>query len=230
MCEFSSKLIAWMDGELGQMEASAIEQHLEGCSECRNIFQRCREASEAFALYRDAVTTEVFAGWLNRPLPSWLLPVVGTAATIALLLLLVPKRFLIPVRQSLNAEIVPSVPLAAPPFAADERSLSGKGGTQTSHLLARKSAIAEKARERTRAAAEQVLARGDEKTASESVVATAMSSEPVIEVVLPADGMFPPGAMPEGMTYVANMTVAAGTEPLGARAQLAGFERRNMQP
>jgi anti-sigma factor RsiW len=231
MCELSSKLIAWMDGELGQAEAAAIEQHLADCAECRNAFASYGEASEAFALYRDAAAAEVFDGRLNQPLQRWLLSAVGTAAAIALLLFFAPKHLFSPVGKNPGTEIGPSSAfLTAPPVAGSERSVSGSGRTQASHQLAGKPASTQKARAWTRASAKRALARSAEKAPSESVVALAASPEPLIEVVLPADGMFPPGAMPQGMSYVANVTVAAGTEPLGAPARLAGFERRNTQP
>jgi Putative zinc-finger len=32
MCEFSGKLIAWMDGELGAEDAAAVTRHVLACS------------------------------------------------------------------------------------------------------------------------------------------------------------------------------------------------------
>ncbi len=36
-------------------------------------------------------------------------------------------------------------------------------------------------------------------------------SDPAIEIAIPADSIFPPGAVPEGVNYVANLTLADGS-------------------
>jgi hypothetical protein len=54
----------------------------------------------------------------------------------------------------------------------------------------------------------------------------------MIQIAIPADEMFPPGAVPEGMHFVADVTIAAdgSAEQLRLRPRLAGFERRTTQP
>ena len=36
-------------------------------------------------------------------------------------------------------------------------------------------------------------------------------AEPAIQIAIPADAMFPPGAVPEGATYVANLSLTDGS-------------------
>jgi hypothetical protein len=59
-----------------------------------------------------------------------------------------------------------------------------------------------------------------------------LPDEPMIQIAIPADEMFPPGAVPEGMHFVADLTIAAdgSAERLRLRPRLAGFERRTTQP
>jgi hypothetical protein len=36
-------------------------------------------------------------------------------------------------------------------------------------------------------------------------------AEPAIQIAIPADAMFPPGAVPEGVNYVANLSLSDGS-------------------
>jgi hypothetical protein len=59
-----------------------------------------------------------------------------------------------------------------------------------------------------------------------------LPDEPVIQIAISADEMFPPGAVPEGMHFAADLTIAAdgSAERLRLRPRLAGFERSTTQP
>jgi hypothetical protein len=59
-----------------------------------------------------------------------------------------------------------------------------------------------------------------------------LAEEPVIRIAIPADEMFPPGAVPEGIRFAADLTIAADGSAgrLRLRPRLAGFERRTTQP
>jgi hypothetical protein len=59
-----------------------------------------------------------------------------------------------------------------------------------------------------------------------------LPDEPVVQIAIPADEMFPPGAVPEGIHFAADLTIAAdgSVERLRLRPRLAGFERRTTQP
>ena len=60
MCEhteklIASKLVAWMDGELPESEAAAVEEHVAQCAECRECLAAYKQASGAFDMYCDAM-------------------------------------------------------------------------------------------------------------------------------------------------------------------------------
>lgn len=57
-------------------------------------------------------------------------------------------------------------------------------------------------------------------------------AEPPIQIDIPADAMFPPGAVPPGMSFTADLTIASDGSPerLGLRPRLAAFEGRSNQP
>jgi hypothetical protein len=52
--------------------------------------------------------------------------------------------------------------------------------------------------------------------------------EPHVEIAIPADAMFPPGATPPGMSFAADLTISAdgSAERLGLRPRLAEFETK----
>jgi hypothetical protein len=56
-------------------------------------------------------------------------------------------------------------------------------------------------------------------------------SEPAIEIVVPAESMFPPGAVPEGFAFTADLSIApdGSAQQIRLRPQLVGYERR-IQP
>jgi hypothetical protein len=68
--------------------------------------------------------------------------------------------------------------------------------------------------------------------AQDSSTHFALPSEPVIQIAIPADEMFPPGAVPQGMNFVADVAIAAdgSAERLRLRPRLVGFERSTVQP
>jgi hypothetical protein len=56
------------------------------------------------------------------------------------------------------------------------------------------------------------------------------AEEPAIQVAIPAEAMFPPGAVPEGMNFVADVSIGADGRVEQLRLRPARFERRTDQP
>jgi hypothetical protein len=58
------------------------------------------------------------------------------------------------------------------------------------------------------------------------------SAEPAIEIAFSSDAIFPAGAVPEGMSFVAEVTLAAdGTaEKMRLQPRLAEFPGRTVRP
>jgi hypothetical protein len=53
-----------------------------------------------------------------------------------------------------------------------------------------------------------------------------------IQIAIPAESMFPPGAIPEGVNFTADLSIAAdgSAQQIRLRPRLVGFERRATQP
>jgi hypothetical protein len=59
-----------------------------------------------------------------------------------------------------------------------------------------------------------------------------LPTEPAIEIAIPSDAMFPPGAVPEGVSFVADVTLGAdgSAERLRLQPRLVKFERGATRP
>src|SRR5579863_636235 len=80
MCDFSGKLIAWLDQELSSDEAATVERHLKDCSECRSEVDRYKRVSVELDAYCDAAIAAEARPWASR----WVLVASGAAAAAAL--------------------------------------------------------------------------------------------------------------------------------------------------
>jgi hypothetical protein len=163
MCEYSGRLIAWLDRELGDQEATNVEWHVGQCAECRCAVNAYQQVSGAFLLCYEATMTVK----KPRKKPLWALAGVAAAAAILAVFLLTPPR-----AEKLAAHL-PSPP-HAPPIAFELPS-------------------APVARVRS-------LRRPDAVPVRSQWIAI----EPTVEVALPADALFPPGAVPAGFSFIAD--------------------------
>ncbi len=57
-------------------------------------------------------------------------------------------------------------------------------------------------------------------------------TEPAIQISLPVESMFAPGAVPEGISFTADVSIAAdgSAQQIQLRPRMIGFERRPVQP
>jgi anti-sigma factor RsiW len=213
MCDLAEKLIPWMDGELPEREAVTIEEHFKDCKECRASLVSYRQASDGFTAYCDAAVAASMAE-TRRETPRWVLATAGVAAAVAFLLVLPPKHRL----QSPTAVKPTPTPTAVTVGTSTPEVRSpGALATDLSSMRAKPA----KAK-----SSEHLLATRPPVQLAESVPAG-----PSLEITFPSDAMFPPGAMPEGMSFVANVTLGpdGSAERLGLRPSLAEFERRANQ-
>ena len=212
MCEFRDKLIPWLDRELSDAEAVAVERHLSLCAECRESVFGYQQASADF----DALCSATFAASQRPRVPRWAVA-LGTAAVVAAVVALGFSRWHTGGQQPLHA------PAAAARVAARTAVVSQIPPARP-HARA----------SRPMAAPETVHHLASPRTASliQSHAAAQLPPAPVVEVNIPADAMFPPGAVPEGMNFVADFSVAPDGSAQGLRLQprLASFERRTTQP
>jgi hypothetical protein len=164
MCDYSGRLIAWMDGEALGEEAANIEWHVRQCAKCRQAVNRYAEVSGAFvACYEAAMAAQ------PRPKTSlWALGGMAAAvAIVAAILLAQPQAERFPV-------IVPVSP--HPPATAFERP-----------------------------PAPIVRVRSRRSRSRAPVRPPWIAAEPSVEVALPADALFPPGAVPPGFSFIADV-------------------------
>lgn len=210
MCDFSGKLIAWMDKELPADDAASVEQHLETCSECQSRLDAYKKVSAELDAYCD----EVIAPYARRGTPVWIPAVsaVGAAAALVALFLILPRTRVEPpaFRPSRKAAEASS-PVVAKAFPAAIRPV------QRSH---------------PRQAITPPQIQSSDALPGQNPSAYSLPEEPVIQIAIPADEMFPPGAVPEGMNFSADLAIAAdgSADGLRLRPRLAGFERRTTQP
>ena|SRR5579863_4042786 len=201
MCDYSGKLIAWLDRELPAEEAAEVERHVEICSQCRGCLEAYKRVSREFDAYCDAE----YESTARRRMPRWtpMAAAAGAVAALIMLFLAMPqKRTDPPAFHAQQAEVAASPAIVA---AAAPASVS-----PTIRRVRRRQVIAP----------------------AQIQNAYLQPDEPMIQIAIPADEMFPPGAVPEGIHFVADLTIAAdgSAESLRLRPRLAAFERRPTQP
>ena len=214
MCDFSGKLIAWMDGELPQEEAANVERHLALCSECRSGVATFRQISVEFSAHCD----EIMASTESRRAGNWALVGSGAlAAAVVVALFLVWPRTSVqpPAPRFPQVAETPTAIVAANEWTASVRPI-------------------EKVHRRRAVPPKQSFAPNQDENSlpAQSENTYVLANEPVVQIAIPADEMFPPGAVPEGMHFVADLTIAAdgSAERLRLRPRLAEFERRTTLP
>ncbi|HEY4049915.1 MAG TPA: zf-HC2 domain-containing protein [Acidobacteriaceae bacterium] len=210
MCDLSAKLVAWLDQELPGSEANDVARHIESCAECKRKLDSYRRVSSLFKAYCES-TEEAATG---RKLPPWIRTLSYTAAAVAVVvaaLVLVLLR--LPVEPLPPQAMAPTAPSIAP--ASDSN--------------------------RAVAAAASAPVRPSLPTKVRHLRATApmrypdadfLPAEPGIQVAIPAEAMFPPGAMPAGVTFTADFSVASdgSVQRLRLQPRLVELQRRSTQP
>jgi anti-sigma factor RsiW len=204
MCDDSGKLVAFLDHELDDVEMARIERHLEGCADCRIQLNKYKWASNSFRAYCDAI---VMAEHARRERPRWRVLVISGAAVTALaaamVLLLLSHRVETP---KTPASVNAAAAVASETAPVLEPSLA----PGASHPVHRRQVAP---RVRTQAV-EWVPA------------------EPAIEIAIPADSMFPPGAVPDGFSFTADVSFApdGSAQQMRLRPRLVSFEKGAPQP
>jgi len=177
MCDFSGKLIAWLDNELTENEAAVIGRHVRGCAECRSRVNSYEAAGKMFDAYWEAVT----ASKATRRRPRWIPVLAGAAAATAtiaaLLLVFLPAPVeQLPLHRSAGTPPPPSA-IAAKAVPVPVKRLRQRAGLRV-------------------------------QSAAQVQSEKWPTGAPAIQISIPADEMFPPGAVPEGVNFVADLSVA----------------------
>jgi anti-sigma factor RsiW len=208
MCDFSTKLINWHDGELPEDEALAVEHHVHVCSECRDQLDAYEKVGGMVNAYCDATLAS------QAPvsgLPNWA-PVLGAAASIAVLLMLFAQGRAERSPRSRPAVAVPAAPLVAP-------SIDGMASAPVAVPAPVSRQIMSKQVRR-----HSIVASAHPQDAQRDT--SWQASEPAIQIAIPGEATFPPGALPLGIDFVADVSIAAdgSAQRLRLQPRLTGFE------
>ena len=211
MCDFSGKLTAWLDHELAAEEAAEVERHLVICAECRSGVEAYKRVSGEFDAYCDAA----MAANARRGAPRWaaVACAAGAVAALVTLFLAIPRtRVKPPAFHPQRAAVATSQAIVSAEVPASVRPAIRR--------VHRRQAIA------------PIQIQDANSTPAQNQNAYLPPDGPMIQIAIPADEIFLPGAVPEGMHFVADLTIAAdgSAERLRLRARLAGFERRTTLP
>lgn len=179
MCDFSGRLVAWMDRELPDNEAADVERHVRDCSECRRRVDTYEEVSHAFVARCDAAMEGT-----TRRRPRWMPVLAGAAAAAAVLFL---------VFQPASVKQIP----VRPPVADASPAIVPETAPKPVKTVHRRRGIAP----------------------AKTPNANWALPEPVIQIAIPVEAMFPPGAVPEGITFIADVSMAADGSVQGLRLQ-----------
>jgi hypothetical protein len=220
MCDFSGRLIAWLDKEVPEGEAAVVERHLKVCVECQSRLVAYQQVSRTFDAYCDAeIASE------KRPsLPRWIPAMSATAAAavaVAALFLMFPRGLI--VRPQVNS-----------PTAHSARATDPRMGAAhpVAALETPPSAVSRVGQVDRRNPAAPVPRRSAGAARAQVHEAGALPARPAIEITIPSDAMFPPGAVPEGVSFVAEVILGAdgSAERLRLQPQFVTWERRATRP
>ena len=195
MCDFSSRLIAWMDREVPDNEAADVERHVRDCSECRGRVDDYEQVSRAFVAYCDAAMEEK----TGRRLPRWVPVLLSGAAAAAMLVILFHPVFH-PVFHPTTVKQMPVRPRVA------DAAPAVVVGTETAETETAPRPVKRVHRRHVTAP-------------MRTPNANWASAEPAIQIAIPVEAMFPPGAVPEGITFIADLSMAADGSVQGLRLQ-----------
>ena len=191
MGECPARLIAWLDSEVPSEEASAIEQHVSTCGVCRERIATYRRVDAGIRAYRDSMMGAKAPGRVSE----WLLASGAAAFAAAGVLALFT--------------VVPPALVAPPPGPA--RPLVGRAAVPPNELAGLIPSRVQRADE-VQAVPRRVMKPGRRHgPISPAALANLnlLPAEPAIEIVIPAEAVFPPGAIPEGVSFNANLTIGA---------------------
>jgi anti-sigma factor RsiW len=198
MCELSARLVAWLDGELLDSEATDVERHLNTCHECRKRIEKYTKVRGMLGAYCDATLA---AKEPKHGALGWA-PVLGAAAALAVLFLVFSHR---------SGEHLPGVASNAPAVSASEVVAPAASSPLAAPLATRKP------RKRTLSVSvrPEVESQGSWQSAA-----------PALEIDIPGEAVFPPGALPPGVDFVADVSIATdgSAQQLRLRPQLTRFE------
>jgi hypothetical protein len=225
MCDYSGRLVAWLDREMQADEASEMERHVAACAECRDCAAELDRVSGAFEDYCEALAQTKEEHKAIRVAPVFW----AAAAVIVLAVIFAYPRGHVasPIQQ-------PSVTAVAKTDSSPSLTLKAAENvpapSKVDYHAARRHA-ADRAGQGA-ASPRPCSGQGCAATKVQGQSANWVAEEPAIQIAIPAEAMFPPGAVPEGVNFAADVSIGADgrVEQLRLRPRPARFERRTDQP
>lgn len=195
MCDYSTKLVALLDGELAADEQADLERHVGECVECRTRLTKYEQ--------------------VTRTLDEYCLRLAGSQARA--------RRSRLPVVFSVAAPGALAVVL----FVVLLRSHSVPALPSTPRVAASAAGVFEPP-----PAPAQVAHRRHKPTCVPTQATNALPPEPAIRIAIPAESMFPPGAVPEGVSFSADVSFGPDgwAQQVRLRPRLGAFEGRGIAP
>jgi len=230
MCEHQRKLVAWLDQELGHDESAEMERHVESCAECRRLAAVYKQVGAAVVAYADEMAAASDHGkakiWQAGGTGMALRAGAAAAVAIALLIFLVPRGFY---SHGVNLHIGYS-------HIGYSHGVTPKTQLHTQQQPAVTSRPAPTVQEPSQEAAlspattAQTARRRKMPVVAKNRYAgwPPNEDEPGITIAIPGDAMFPPGAVPEGVDFVAELNVApeGWARQLRMQPELVTYQRR----
>ena len=187
MCEYSRKLIAWLDRELPDGEMAAVERHLESCADCTARLNSYQQLSGSLVEFVDASSAAP-----RTPAPAAAKPMLQRLAPLAL------------VAAAAAVAVVLFMPRPAPTPKQQPRTEAAQPSTSTLVVPAPPAVIL-------------AVRRSHVRKRPVSQPAVWMVPGPVVQIAIPADAVFPPGVLPEGTGFIGDLSLAADGSPGGLR-------------
>ena len=180
MCDFQAKLIAWLDRELPADQVAEVERHLQTCHQCLAERERYEQVSKTFDAYCDAVMAAKTPPNVLRWVPAVSGALLALAATVLLFTWQRPR-------------IDPRPAVSPRATAAPVQALAAKS------VLAAEPVALKKTHRR------QAILPVQEQV--QQPTAKWQPPDTAVQITIPAETMFAPGAIPEGMNFVAELSI-----------------------
>jgi hypothetical protein len=206
-----------MDREVEAGAAAEIEHHVAGCAECQACVAEFRLVSGEFEEFCETVAdSRVGSGRVGQKR-------ILLAAAAALLMVAIfgySRRHVAPAVERLDGT------------SAAARMDSAPAGAKLNDKIPAPLNVDHHTTRRAAAVSGDKGAACCALTRTQTLKTAWVAEEPEIRIAIPAEAMFPPGAVPEGVNFVADLSIGADgrAKQLRLEPRLDGFERRTNQP
>ena len=204
-----------------------MERHLADCAQCRGQVDAYRQASDAFEAYSNAYADASVSAKPGRRSMRPARAVFAAAAIAAM----VAAFFLFAARIRHSAVVGTAAEIGSTTAASQPtQAAQHEPAKQLAAVVPPRATPRVKANRGVEGVSHSVP---DMRTKAPRPRENAnlLPGTPAVEISIPADAIFPPGAIPEGVSFTADVTMASdgSAEQIRLRPQLTEFERNGAQ-